>query len=59
MGGRPVFGVFGFSDKRIVLGDTTTHGGRVISASSEESYGPYRYARVDDYVFCPITQSGK
>ncbi|MDR2574632.1 MAG: PAAR domain-containing protein, partial [Desulfovibrio sp.] len=39
--------------KRIVLGDTTTHGGRVSSASSENSYGPYQYARSGDSVYCP------
>ncbi|MDR2604931.1 MAG: PAAR domain-containing protein [Desulfovibrio sp.] len=39
--------------KRIVLGDTTTHGGRVTNASSPDSYGPYRYARSGDSVYCP------
>jgi uncharacterized Zn-binding protein involved in type VI secretion len=39
--------------KRIVLGDTTTHGGRVSSAMSEISYGPYQYARSGDSVYCP------
>ncbi|MDR2488920.1 MAG: PAAR domain-containing protein [Desulfovibrio sp.] len=39
--------------KRIVLGDTSTHGGRVSSARSETSYGPYQYARSGDSVYCP------
>lgn len=41
------------SNKPIVLGDTTTHGGMVITASSEMQYILERCARSGDSVFCP------
>lgn len=37
----------------IVLGDKTTHGGKVISASAMFSYGGIQVARVGDKVYCP------
>jgi uncharacterized Zn-binding protein involved in type VI secretion len=49
-----MFFTSGRFSKRIVLGDTTTHGGRVISASGEPSYGPERFARSGDTVYCPM-----
>lgn len=40
-------------NKPIILGDTTTHGGIVITASSEMQYSLERCARSGDSVFCP------
>ena len=41
-------------NRAIVIGDTTTHGGRVASASSEFHGGYERYARSGDRVECPM-----
>lgn len=39
--------------KFIVLGDSTSHGGKVVSASSETTVGGKGVARVGDMVSCP------
>ncbi|PRX28063.1 putative Zn-binding protein involved in type VI secretion [Paraburkholderia sp. BL18I3N2] len=38
----------------IRLGDTTDHGGEVITASDTMRYGGRRVARADDLVKCPL-----
>lgn len=40
------------------LGDSTSHGGKVISASSTHLIGGIGIARVGDKVTCPITGHG-
>ncbi|WP_153102331.1 PAAR domain-containing protein [Paraburkholderia hayleyella] len=39
----------------IVVGDETSHGGRVISGSETHTVGGKRIARLDDLVDCPLT----
>jgi len=42
------------ADKRVIrLGDPTTHGGKVVSASSPTSVNGIRVARLGDTVSCP------
>ncbi|KDB10494.1 PAAR repeat-containing protein [Burkholderia sp. lig30] len=41
------------SRKIIVVGDTTSHGGRVITGSDIHTIGGRRIARLDDLVDCP------
>lgn len=42
----------------IVLGDATTHGGRVISAQTNYTVGGVPVACVGDMVTCPVTGHG-
>lgn len=42
----------------VCLGDATTHGGKVISASSTMFINGGQVALVDDLVFCPISGHG-
>lgn len=45
---------FTIDDKEVILlGDTTTHGGKVITASSTFEYMGIKVARVGDMVKCP------
>ncbi|VXB39405.1 PAAR repeat-containing protein [Burkholderia sp. 8Y] len=39
--------------KMIVVGDTTSHGGRVITGSETHTIGEKRIARLHDLVDCP------
>jgi len=42
----------------VLLGDNTSHGGKVISASSDITVGGKKVALVGDRVSCPITGHG-
>jgi uncharacterized Zn-binding protein involved in type VI secretion len=42
----------------IRLGDLTSHGGKVISASVTHSIGGVGIARVGDQIFCPVPGHG-
>jgi uncharacterized Zn-binding protein involved in type VI secretion len=45
--------------KRVIrLGDPTTHGGKVVSATANSSIYDKQIARLGDKVMCPITGHG-